>query len=88
MSDPKELNVELDDYERWIESKIEKGNFVPVENFEEWKKALEESAHRTLEKLGRKRVRFTLEVQSSELKEEAIRLLKERFGEKLKVVEG
>jgi single-stranded DNA-specific DHH superfamily exonuclease len=85
----KKEEFELDEYERWIESEIEKGNFVPVENFEEWKRALEEAARRTLERLDRKkkRLRFTVEAPSPEVKEEAIKLLKERFGEAVKVEE-
>ena len=48
MVDKKQVN--LDKYEKWIESELEKGNFVPVENFEEWKMALEEAARRALER--------------------------------------
>ncbi|WP_456342184.1 hypothetical protein [Thermovibrio sp.] len=85
----REEKFELDEYERWIESEIEKGNFVPVENFEEWKKALKEAARRSLKRLEgeRKRFRFTVEAPSPEVKEEAVKLLKERFGEAVKVEE-
>ena len=47
-------------------------------------KALEEAAERTFEK--RKRIRLTVELPSPELRDEAIRVLKDRFGEKLKIV--
>ncbi len=80
------LNIELDDYEKWIESEIEKGNFVPVENFEEWKKALEEAARRTLEKLEKGKIRITIELEKPEEKERLLRLLKEQFGESLKIL--
>ena len=45
----------LDEYEKWIENELEKGNFVPVENFNEWKKALENAAKRTLKKWKKER---------------------------------
>jgi single-stranded DNA-specific DHH superfamily exonuclease len=80
------LNVELDDYENWVESEIEKGNFVPVENFEEWKKALEEAARRTLEKLEKKKIRITIELEKAEEKDRLLELLKEQFGGSLRIV--
>ena len=80
--------IELDEYEKWIESEIEKGHFVPVKNFDEWKKALEEAARRTLEKLEKKKVRITIELEKPEEKDRLLKLLKEQFGEGLKVVEA
>ena len=50
-------NVKLDEYEKWVESELEKGHFVPVENFEKWKKALEKAAHRTLSKLEEEKLK-------------------------------
>ena len=76
--------VNLDEYEKWVEKELEKGNFVPVENFEEWKTALEEAARRTLEKS--EKARITLEFSSPEQAEKAVELLKEHFGEELRVV--
>ncbi|WP_163329439.1 hypothetical protein GFV12_08495 (plasmid) [Desulfurobacterium thermolithotrophum] len=78
-------NIKLDPYEQEIEDNLEKAK--RVENFEEWKEFVERAAAETIKKLEKRKIRFTLEVSSPELKEEAIRLLKERFGEKLKVVE-
>ncbi len=78
-------NIKLDPYEQEIEDNLEK--VERVENFEEWKKFVERAAAETVKKLEKRKIRFTLEVSSPELKEEAIRLLKERFGESLKVVE-
>ena len=80
------LNVELDDYENRVESEIEKENFVPVENFEEWKKALEEAARRTLEKLEKKKIRITIELEKAEEKDRLLELLKEQFGGSLRIV--
>jgi single-stranded DNA-specific DHH superfamily exonuclease len=80
------LNVELDNYENWVESEIEKENFVPVENFEEWKKALEEAARRTLEKLEKKKIRITIELEKAEEKDRLLELLKEQFGGSLRIV--
>ncbi len=79
--------IELDEYERWVESELEKGNFVPVENFEEWKALIERAAEEKLKELkGMKKNRVMLEFSSPDLKEKAIKLLKEQFGEGLKVV--
>ena len=74
----------LDEYEEWIESELEKGNFVPVENLEKWKEVLKEAAARTLEK--KKRIRLTVELPSPELRDEVIRVLRNRFGKDLKIV--
>ncbi len=41
--------VGLDAYEKWIKNELEKDNFVPVENFEGWKKVLESAAIRYLD---------------------------------------
>ena len=76
--------VNLDEYEKWIESELEKGNFLPVENFEEWKMALEEAARRALER--DRKVRITLEFSSPEQAEKAVELLKKHFGKELRVV--
>ena len=78
-------NIKLDPYEQEIEDNLEKAKRVG--NFEEWKEFVEKAAAETIRKLGKKKIRFTLEVSSPELKEEAIKLLKEHFGEKLKIVE-
>jgi predicted DNA binding CopG/RHH family protein len=78
-------NIKLDPYEQEIEDNLEKAK--RVENFNEWKELVERAAAETVKKLEKRKVRFTLEVSSPELKEEAIKVLKERFGEKLKVVE-
>jgi single-stranded DNA-specific DHH superfamily exonuclease len=80
--------IKLDEYEKWIEDEIEKGHFVPVKNFDEWKKALEEAARRTLEKLEKQKVRITIELEKPEEKDRLLKLLKEQFGEGLKVVEA
>jgi fatty acid-binding protein DegV len=77
----------LDEYEKWIENELEKGNFVPVENFNEWKKALENAAKRTLKKMEEGKVRITIELEKPEEKERLLKLLKEQFGKSLKVVE-
>ena len=39
----------LDDYERWVKEELERGNFVPVENFEEYKERLEKMAQKKLQ---------------------------------------
>ena len=80
------VESKLDEYEKWVESELEKGNFVSVKDFKEWKKTLEEAAFRTLRNLERTRFRFTVEAPSPELREEAIKLLKAHFGKDLKVV--
>ncbi len=77
-------DIKLDPYEQEIEDHLEKAR--RVENFEEWKNLVEKAAE-TVKELERKRVRFTLEVSSPELKEEVIKFLKERFGKSLKVIE-
>ena len=56
---------------------------MPAENQEDLKKLLQETAERTLQK---RKIYFTLEVSSPEIQKEVLRLLKERFGEKLKIV--
>ena len=76
--------VNLDEYEKWIESELEKGNFLPVENFEEWKMALEEAARRALER--DRKARITLEFSSPEQAKKAVELLKEHFGKELRIV--
>ena len=68
---------------KWFEKEPERGNFVPVENQENWKKLLQKTAENTLQK---RKIHFTLEVSSPEVQKEVLKLLKERFGEKLKVV--
>ena len=80
--------IELDEYEKWIESEIEKGHFVPVKNFDEWKKTLQEAARRTLEKFEKEKVRITIELEKPEEKDRLLKLLKEQFGESLKVIEA
>ncbi len=84
MVDRKE--IELDEYEKWVESELEKGNFVPVDNFDEWKTLLERAAEEKLKELEKEKTRVMLEFSSPDLKEKAIKLLKEQFGEGLKVV--
>jgi len=79
-------NIKLDPYEQEIEDNLEKAK--RVENFKEWKEFVETAAAETVKKLENRKIRFTLEVSSPELKEEALKLLKEHFGEKLKVVEA
>ncbi|SMO57735.1 hypothetical protein SAMN06269117_11222 [Balnearium lithotrophicum] len=80
---------ELDNYEKWIEDEIEKGNFVPIENFDEVKRALERAAKKKLKELEEKKLStVTIEFSSPELKEKAIQLLKEHFGKNLKVMEA
>ena len=82
----KEVDVErikLDPYEQEIEKAIEEGYFEPVENFEEWKKALEEAAERTLKKRE-----LTLRFATLDLKRKALEILKEHLGESFKVVSG
>ena len=59
-----------------------------MENFEEWKKFVEKAAEETLRKLEGKKFRFTVEFSSQEVKEEALKLLRERFGNDLRVVEA
>ena len=78
--------VELDEYEKWVENELERGNFVPVENFEEWKALVEKAAEETLKEIEKKKSRITIEFSSPDLKEKAIELLREHFGEKLKIV--
>ena len=68
---------------KWFEEELEKGNLVPAENQEDLKKLLQETAERTLQK---RKIYFTLEVSSPEIQKEVLKLLKERFGEKLKIV--
>ena len=84
MVDRKE--IELDEYEKWVESELEKGNFVPVDNFDEWKALIERTAEKKLKELEKEKTRVMLEFSSPDLKEKAIKLLKEQFGEGLKVV--
>ena len=83
-----ETRIKLDEYEMWIESEIENGNFVPVDNFDKWKEALQKAACRTVDKLRReKRIRLTIGMASPETKEEVIKLLRNRFGEEVKVLD-
>ena len=83
-----ETRIKLDEYEMWIESEIENGNFVPVDNFDKWKEALQKAACRTVDKLRReKRIRLTIEISSPETKDEVIKLLKDRFGKEVKVLD-
>ncbi len=84
MVDRKE--IELDKYEKWVESELEKGNFVPVDNFDEWKALIERAAEEKFKELEKEKTRVMLEFSSPDLKEKAIKLLKEQFGEGLKVV--
>ena len=77
--------IKLDRYEKEIEDNIERAQ--RVENFENWKELVEESAKGTLQNLeAKKKFRVTVEFSSTEMKEEAIKLLKEHFGEQFKVV--
>ncbi len=77
--------IKLDRYEKEIEDNIERAQ--RVENFEDWKELVEESAKRTLQNLEiKKGFRVTVEFSSTEIKEKAIKLLKEHFGEQFKVV--
>jgi len=75
--------IKLDPYEQEIEDNIEKAK--RVENFEEWKAFVERAATETVKWLESRKVRFIVEAPSPEVKEEVIKLLKERFGETLKV---
>ena len=75
--------IKLDPYEQEIEDNIEKAK--RVENFEEWKAFVERAAAETVKWLESRKVRFVVEAPSPEVKEEVIKLLKERFGEALKV---
>ena len=77
--------LELDEYERWIESEIGEGNFVVLENLEKWKKSLKEAAHRSLGETKKQKLRLTVEMSSSDLRDEVIKLLKDKFGGRLKV---
>ena len=71
-----------DEIERWFEKELEKGNFTPVENFEEVKRALQKAAERAL-----RRKRFIVELPRGESSEKFLSLLKEHFGEGVKVEE-
>jgi len=57
-----------------------------VENFEECKSLVEKAAEETVEFLERKKARITLEFSSPEQAKKAVELLKEHFGEELRVV--
>lgn len=82
-----EMKIELDEYEKWVEEELEKGHFAPVKNFGEWKKALEEAAHKTLEKGKKKKIRIVIELEKPEEKDRLLKVLKEQFEEDLRVVE-
>lgn len=79
-----ENKIKLNEYEMWIESEIEKGNFVPVDDLDGWKEALQKAACRALEE---KKIRLTIEMSSQETKDEIVKLLKDHFGKKVKVLE-
>jgi len=76
--------ITLDAYEQEIEDNIEKAQ--RVENFSEWKTFVEKAAGETIRALEKKNLRVTLEFASIEQKEQAIRLLKNHFGGKLRIV--
>ena len=77
--------MKLDPYEQEIEDNLEKAQ--RVENFEEWKKFVEKAAAETLRELEKKKVSFTVEFPSQEMKEKALELLRKHFGNELKIVE-
>jgi len=76
--------VKLDPYEQEIEDNLEKAK--RVKNFDEWKALVERAAEETVKVLEKKKVRITLEFSSPEQAKKAVELLKEHFGEELKVV--
>ncbi len=47
--------IELDKYEKWIEIEIEKGRFIPIKNFGEWKKHSKRQLAKHLKNLRRKK---------------------------------
>ena len=75
------MEAKLTPYEEEIERELEKAR--PVEDLEAWKEALKEAASRTL---AEREKAVTLKFPSREAKEEALRILKERFGEDLKIL--
>jgi len=75
------MEIRLTPYEEEIEKNLEKAR--RVENFEAWKETLKETARRTLAE--RKKV-VILKFSSEKDKEEALRMLKERFGCALEVL--
>ncbi len=75
--------LKLDSYEQEIENNIEKAK--RVENFEGWEAFVEKAAAETVKWLESKKVRIVVEAQSPEVKEKAVRLLKEQFGDAVKV---
>lgn len=75
------MEVKLTPYEEEIERELEKAR--PVEDLEAWKEALQEAASRTLKELE---TAVTLKFPSKEAKEEALRILRERFGSDLEVL--
>ena len=74
--------IKLTPYEEEIERELEAGNFVPVENPEQWKSRLQEAARRTLRAPGLV-VRFT----SPEARREAEELLREKLGDQIISIE-
>jgi hypothetical protein len=78
--------VELTPYEREIERKIEAGDYELVENFEEWKKRLQDMARETKRVLSLRERELILEFDSPEIKEKALQILKMHLGGKFKVV--
>lgn len=75
------MEVKLTPYEEEIEKELEKGQ--PIEDLEAWKDALKEAASRTLTEREKA---VTLKFPSKEAKEEALRMLRERFGEDLEIL--
>jgi len=75
------MQVKLTPFEEEIERDLEKAK--PVENLEAWKEALKEAASHTLKEMERA---VTLKFPSREAKEEALRILRERFGEDLEIL--
>lgn len=71
--------VKLDSYEQEIEANIEKAQPVGDEAY--WKELLIQTARNTL-----KDRRLVLEFHSRELKEKALRILKENLGEEFQVI--
>jgi hypothetical protein len=76
--------IELTPYEEEIEREVEAGNYELVENFEEWKKRLQEMARETKRALRKKEL--ILEFESPETKEKALEILKKHLGESFKII--
>jgi len=75
------MEVRLTPYEEEIERELEKAR--PVEDLEAWKEALKEAASRTL---AEREKAVVLKFPSKEAKEEALRILRERFGADLEIL--